>query len=140
MYPIINMKATGTRIRQIMEQRKLTVKDVQKYLNLSSVQSIYHWLKGQSMPTVDNLYALSELFELPVDAIIVGNRKYRMCISRGSFYDRMRIYYKYFMRLQALEDCELSADIDMKIHDFGDVYYEYRDTFGHVYHFMTERK
>lgn len=140
MYPIINMKATGTRIRQIMEQRKLTVKDVQKYLNLSSVQSIYHWLKGQSMPTVDNLYALSELFELPVDAIIVGNRKYRMCIPYGSFYDRMRIYYKYFMRLQALEDREFSVDIDMKIHDFGDVYYEYQDTFGHVYHFMTEQK
>lgn len=63
MYPTINMKAIGMRIHQILNQRKLTVKDVQKFLNLSSVQSIYHWLKGQSLPTVDNLYALSELFQ-----------------------------------------------------------------------------
>lgn len=75
MYPQINMKATGMRIRQIMNQEKLTVKDVQKYLNLSSVQSIYHWLKGQSMPTLDNLYALSELFQLPIDVMIIGNRR-----------------------------------------------------------------
>ena len=94
MYPTINMKATGMRIRQIMEQRKLTVKDVQKYLNLSSVQSIYHWLRGKSMPTVDNLYALSELFQLPIDAIIAGNRKYKMLVSDEPFYARIYMYYK----------------------------------------------
>lgn len=92
MYPTIDMKATGVRIRQIMNQRKLTVKDVKKYLNLSSVQSIYHWLNGQSMPTVDNLYALSELFQLPVDAMIVGNRKYRMLFSDEPFHIRMYAY------------------------------------------------
>lgn len=37
MYPTIDMKATGMRIHRIMNQRKFTVKDVQKYLNLSSV-------------------------------------------------------------------------------------------------------
>ena len=31
------MKATGVRIRQIMNQRKLTVKDVKKYLKLNVV-------------------------------------------------------------------------------------------------------
>ncbi|MBD5393239.1 MAG: helix-turn-helix transcriptional regulator [Lachnospiraceae bacterium] len=92
MYPTIDMKATGVRIRQIMNQRKLTVKDVKKYLNLSSVQSIYHWFNGQSVPTVDNLYALSELFQLPVDAMIAGNRKYRILFSDESFYIRMNVY------------------------------------------------
>lgn len=28
------------------------------------------------MPTIDHLYALSELFRLPVDELIVGSRKY----------------------------------------------------------------
>lgn len=93
MYPTIDMKATGLCIRKIMNQRKLTVKDVQRYLNLSSVQSIYHWLGGRSLPTVDNLYALSELFQLPIDAMIVGNRKYQMLLPNKLFYSRMYVYY-----------------------------------------------
>ena len=99
MYPTINMKATGMRIRQIMHQRKLTVKDVQKYLNLSSVQSIYHWFKGQSMPAVDNLYALAELFQIPIDAMIVGNRTNYMLSSKEQSYIRM---YEYCMAVEAL--------------------------------------
>ena len=99
MYPTIDMKATGKCIRRIMNQRKLTVKDVQKYLNLSSVQSIYHWLNGQSVPTVDNLYALSELFQLPVDAMIVGNRKYHMSFYDEIFYNRVYVYYREVKKL-----------------------------------------
>lgn len=76
MYPTIDMKATGIRIRQLMDERRLTVKDIRRYLNLASVQSIYHWLNGQSMPTIDNLYALSALFGLPMDSIIIGSKKY----------------------------------------------------------------
>jgi len=102
MYPTIDMKATGMCIRQIMNQRKLTVKDVQKYLNLSSVQSIYHWLNGQSVPTVDNLYALSELFQFPVDAMIVGNRKYHRSFSDEPFYIRVYVYYMEVKRLNFL--------------------------------------
>ena len=29
---------------------------------------------GNSLPTIDNLYALSELFQMPVDEMICGNR------------------------------------------------------------------
>ncbi len=101
MYPTIDMKATGMCIRRIMNQRKLTVKDVQKYLNLSSVQSVYHWLHGQSMPTIDNLYALSELFQLPVDAMLVGNRRYHMLLSDEAFYYRMYAYYMAIKELSA---------------------------------------
>lgn len=58
-----------------MDKRGITAKDVQKYLNLASVQSIYNWCRGINMPTVDNLYALSQLFQVPIDSIICGNRK-----------------------------------------------------------------
>ncbi len=100
MYPTIDMKATGMCIRRIMSQRKFTVKDVQKYLNLSSVQSIYHWFNGKSVPTVDNLYALSELFQLPVDAMLVGNRKYHMSFSDKPFYRQVYVYYTEIKRLR----------------------------------------
>ena len=33
MYPVIDMKRTGERIRQIMERKNVTPKDIQKYMN-----------------------------------------------------------------------------------------------------------
>lgn len=32
------------------------------------------WTDGVNMPTIDNLYALSELLQVPIDAIVCGNR------------------------------------------------------------------
>ena len=75
MLPTIDLKETGMNLRKIMDKRGITVKDVRKYLGLGSVQSVYHWLNGISMPTIDNLYALSELFQVPVDTMICGTRK-----------------------------------------------------------------
>ncbi|MBQ6886497.1 MAG: helix-turn-helix transcriptional regulator [Lachnospiraceae bacterium] len=72
-------------------------KDVQQYLGLGSVQSVYHWLNGLSMPTIDNLYALSELFELPIDAMVCGNRSVMVpdvsSEMNNSDYQRMYSYY-----------------------------------------------
>ena len=75
MFPIIDKRKTGINIRRIMDMRGLTVKDVQEYLELGSVQRIYHWINGISMPTIDNLYALSDLFHVPIDLLVCGNRK-----------------------------------------------------------------
>ena len=72
---VIDKKKTGINLRLMMDECGLTVKDVQQYLKLGSVQSVYHWLNGLSMPTVDNLYALSCLFQVPVDDMICGNRR-----------------------------------------------------------------
>ena len=74
MIPVINKQETGTNLRSIMNSRKLSAKDVQEYLGLGCVQSVYRWLDGINMPTIDNLYALSELFQVPIDAIVRGNR------------------------------------------------------------------
>ena len=80
MFPIIDKRKTGINIRRIMDMRGLTVKDVQEYLELGSVQSIYHWINGISMPTIDNLYALSDLFHVPIDLLVCGNRKPLHCV------------------------------------------------------------
>ena len=79
MFPIIDKRKTGINIRRIMDMRGLTVKDVQEYLELGSVQRIYHWINGISMPTIDNLYALSDLFHVPIDLLVCGNRKPLLC-------------------------------------------------------------
>ena len=111
-YPVIDITATSHNIRNIMQAKNITVKDIQQFLGLETPQSVYHWLSGRNMPTIDNLYALSELFQLPIDAIIIGNRKYNsnyhICDSDSRDncrYDsdiRMRyflmLYYRYVMK------------------------------------------
>jgi len=74
MFPLINKQETGINLRRIMDKRGLSAKDVQEYLGLGCVQSVYRWIDGINMPTIDNLYALSELFQLPIDSIVRGNR------------------------------------------------------------------
>lgn len=75
MFPLINLKETGKNLRKIMKERGITVKEVQHYLGLGSVQSVYHWLNGISLPSLDNLYALSVLFGLSMDELICGNKE-----------------------------------------------------------------
>jgi len=75
MFPLINKKETGTNLRRIMDKCGLSAKDVQEYLGLGCVQSVYRWIDGINMPTIDNLYALSALFQLPIDSIVRGNRE-----------------------------------------------------------------
>ena len=99
MFPIIDRKRTGIRLRRIMDERGLSVKDVQQYLELGSVQSVYHWLNGLSMPTIDNLYALSELFQMPVDEMICGNRTPVIKRSIKTQTDQDRRLYSYFEKI-----------------------------------------
>lgn len=70
-YPVIDITKTGQNMKRIMQLKGFTVKDIQEFLELSTPQSIYHWFDGRNLPTIDNLYALSELFQIPVDAMLV---------------------------------------------------------------------
>jgi len=72
--PVVNMKQTGQNIIAIRSQRGISVKDLQQLLGFSTPQAIYKWQQGQSLPTVDNLVALSAIFAVPIDSILsVGN-------------------------------------------------------------------
>ena len=73
-YPVIDRLKTGHTLKRIMQQRGITASDVQGYLNLACVQSVYRWLAGINIPTVDNLYALSQLLQVPIDQLICGSR------------------------------------------------------------------
>lgn len=66
MFPTINKKETGVNLRRIMDMRGVKPKDIQEYLGFGCVQSVYRWLDGVSVPTVDNLYAISKHLLLSV--------------------------------------------------------------------------
>ena len=71
VYPVIDMRATGTHIKELMTARELSVQDVQDAMGLASPQAVYRWLRGSNMPSVDNLYALSRFLDVPMDNVIV---------------------------------------------------------------------
>lgn len=68
----IDAVRTGKQIRKYMNLRGVSVEDVKEYLSLGCVQSVYHWLHGKSLPSLDNLYVLSRYLRVPMDALIVG--------------------------------------------------------------------
>lgn len=70
----INMEQTGARIEELRRESGYTVKDLKKAMDPISYQAIYKWQQGQSLPSVDNLVILSELFRVPMDQIIIRER------------------------------------------------------------------
>ena len=85
-FPTIAKVKTGKQIRHLMDSLGLTVMDVQKYMGLATQQAVY-------LPSIDNVYALSELFRVPIDKIICGNRGYQP--EQRSIYYRLKAYVKY---------------------------------------------
>lgn len=67
----VDLCKTGKNIRDLCEKNGLTIQDLQKYLNLACPQSIYRWLRGEALPTVDHLLRMSKVFHVPMEEILV---------------------------------------------------------------------
>lgn len=74
-FPTIDLTATGRNIIKLRKARGLTVKDIQKFFGFEEPQAVYKWQQGKSLPTVDNLFALSVLFGVPMEAILVSTKQ-----------------------------------------------------------------
>ena len=103
MFPTINLRETGINLHRIMDKRGITPKDVKEFLNLGSIQTVYNWFNGLNMPTVDNLYALSQFLQVSIDEIICGNRKAirqePIVIIENPRTRRLYAYYKQLNRM-----------------------------------------
>ena len=82
-YPTLDTKATGAKIRQLRVEHKLTVEKISEYMGFESTQAVYKWQSGKSLPTVDNLYALSRLFGVPMDEILVETNGYEATYDKA---------------------------------------------------------
>ena len=74
-YPVLDARATGARIRELRVANHLKVEDVARFMGFESEQAVYKWQRGDSLPTVDNLYALSILLRTTVDDILRGKEE-----------------------------------------------------------------
>ena len=69
--PVVNMRRTGERISFLRERRGLTVRELQRLLGFATPQAIYKWQHGETLPTIDNLVALSAILQVSIDEILV---------------------------------------------------------------------
>ena len=69
--PSFDVPGTGARSEALRKQAGMSVKDIQNILGLGSVQAIYKWISGKSLPTIDNLVILSSIWNVGIDDIIV---------------------------------------------------------------------
>lgn len=70
-FPIIDLKRTGKQIETLRKERGLKVRDVQAYFGFEYPQTIYKWQHGECLPSVDNLLALSRLFRVSMEDLLV---------------------------------------------------------------------
>lgn len=99
--PQIDLYSTGQNIKRIMQMKGMTVKEVSEYLELAAVQSVYHWFAGRCLPTVDNLYALSELFCVPMDVLVCQRKGKEFYFCCHPTYWRFMMYHKKCQEIKA---------------------------------------
>ncbi len=69
--PVLDLDATGAKIKTLMKQRGISPRQMQLILNFPYVQTIYNWFAGKNMPTIDNLVVLAQVLGVAMDDIIV---------------------------------------------------------------------
>ena len=74
-FPYVDMAATGKQIRALRRARGLRVEDVSNYMGFTTPQAVYKWQRGECLPEVENLWALSRLFETPIENILRERRE-----------------------------------------------------------------
>ena len=65
---------TGLRIKQIMKEKNVGIRDVSRVLNIS-FQAVYRWQKGEVLPTLNNLFMLAQILGTNVDDLLVAKAK-----------------------------------------------------------------
>ena len=52
--PIIDVKATGNNIKDIIKSKGFKISDVQARCGFNTPQAIFKWMRGDAVPTIDN--------------------------------------------------------------------------------------
>ena len=70
-HPNIDLDATGKNIKFLRETAGLSVKKLAEILEFETVQGIYRWQEGKTLPAIENLLLLSNLFNKTINEIVI---------------------------------------------------------------------
>ena len=62
---------TGQKIHDAIKQSGYRIRELQEMLGLSCPQPIYRWIKGRTLPSIDNLYMLSRILGVHMEELLV---------------------------------------------------------------------
>ena len=68
--PMIDLAMTGANINSLRKKANMTVRDIQKIFGFSTPQAIYKWINGKSLPNIDNLLILANVFDVSIEDIL----------------------------------------------------------------------
>lgn len=69
--PVIDTQATGKNIRDMIKSRGFKIADVQSRCGFNTPQAIFKWMRGDAVPTIDNMVIIADMFGVTIDQIIV---------------------------------------------------------------------
>ena len=67
------MTATGLNIKSLIKANGLKVAEIQAIYGFNTPQSIFKWMHGEAMPSIDNLVILAHILGVSIDKIIIIN-------------------------------------------------------------------
>ena len=75
----INIKKTGQNIKRLFAEKGIKPKDLSKK-GIASEQAIYKWLRGDTLPSIDNMILLKSILSLEsIDQILIIEDETTMC-------------------------------------------------------------
>jgi len=72
--PVIDVKATGANIKAIMKMKGFKIADVQERCGFNTPQAIFKWMRGDAVPTIDNMIIIADMFGVTIDQIVIIKR------------------------------------------------------------------
>ena len=70
-FPVTNLVKTGKKIKRIAKENGYSADKIRDMLGISDRSNIYKWFRGEVLPAVDNLLALSILFGVTINEMII---------------------------------------------------------------------
>ena len=77
MCRVIDLVKTGKNIERLLSERGLTARDVQQRLGFAERRPVYFWIQGKNLPSIDNLFMLAEMLQVPIDEILIPMDEYK---------------------------------------------------------------
>ena len=67
----VEMQEVGNRIRSIRKEKHISMRDMEDFFEMYP-QTMYKWERGDTLPNIDNLIALSNYFGVSIDLLLTG--------------------------------------------------------------------
>ena len=86
--PIIDVAATGANIKAMMRSKGFKVADVQARCGFNTPQAVFKWMRGDTVPTIDNMIIIADMFGVTIDQIVTPSdrRRSHSCIRALSLW------------------------------------------------------